>query len=407
MAGLVPRVRGVSLAGAGTAVVATYGRQQAVQFDCGTLGADPLRFAALARHVFVSHGHLDHCAAAFLHARLRGMLNLTSTVLYVPAPALDAFTRAREAAEAMDDGELPLDIRAVQAGDVVRVSDSLSVAVHAASHRVPALSYVVQSRTRSLRPEIKALDAEAKRAYFTAQGRDKEAAFEWVTTTDFAYTGDTTGEGIAPPVLGARTLCVELTFLDNVTPDFAKDRGHIHIQDLASLASRGALAACERLVLMHFSARYSNRQIADGVKAHLPPALWSRVRMLWRPSHSFTILAGVACAALGVKTTESDLADLLWFVELATPKENHSAAKQTPHPVMELREPLGLSQADALCVALQLWKRHEKDAVVFFGKLEDGQRVVVSTPPSEGTAAQLSVGALQVNYVFTGPDEGN
>ena len=66
-----------SCAGVGTAVVVP---KLSILFDCGslTLGKE----ATNANHVFLSHAHIDHCAAISSHAHRRSMMGMKPASYY-------------------------------------------------------------------------------------------------------------------------------------------------------------------------------------------------------------------------------------------------------------------------------------------------------------------------------------
>src|SRR4051812_18477419 len=84
------QVSAYSKAGIATCVHLRRGKTS-IAFDIGTA---PER-AAGASHVFVSHGHTDHIAAIFGHARVRSLGTAGPATYYVPEYCLDPLTRAK------------------------------------------------------------------------------------------------------------------------------------------------------------------------------------------------------------------------------------------------------------------------------------------------------------------------
>ncbi|KAG1658432.1 hypothetical protein FOA52_009853 [Chlamydomonas sp. UWO 241] len=75
-------------------------------------------------------------------------------------------------------------------------------------------------------------------------------------------------------VLRAKLLIIELTFLDDsVIVEQAREKGHMHIADFVANAHR---FQNEAILLVHFSARYSRKQILEALNTWLPPALRAR-----------------------------------------------------------------------------------------------------------------------------------
>jgi len=86
-----------------------------------------------------------------------------------------------------------------------------------------------------------------------------------------AYTGDTTIKGLfgVPVLLEVETLIMELTFLcDNVMPNVAVNRGHIHLYQFASNIER---FHNRNIIFTHFSARYELQEIIQNIEKKITP----------------------------------------------------------------------------------------------------------------------------------------
>jgi len=141
-------------------------------------------------------------------------------------------------------------------------------------HRVVSQGYLLYSIREKLKPELQGLPSN--------EIRKRKLAGEEVTRVtevpEVAFTGDTTSAFIHYPantdVLSARVLIMELTFLDDtISADQAKERGHMHIQDLVDNAD---MFQNEAILLIHFSARYREADILASLDERLPPDLRRR-----------------------------------------------------------------------------------------------------------------------------------
>src|SRR5689334_14549549 len=88
-----------SNAGIATCVHARQGKLS-LAFD---MGCCPER-ALGASYVFISHGHTDHVAAVFAHARARSLSNDPATY-FIPESALLPLLAAKKAFELLDSGD--------------------------------------------------------------------------------------------------------------------------------------------------------------------------------------------------------------------------------------------------------------------------------------------------------------
>jgi ribonuclease Z len=66
------------------------GKDINILFDCGHL--DESEYAA--KHVFISHGHVDHIGACIIHARGKAMRGKPATY-YVPSHCVDPLIDAQ------------------------------------------------------------------------------------------------------------------------------------------------------------------------------------------------------------------------------------------------------------------------------------------------------------------------
>ena len=90
-------------------------------------------------------------------------------------------------------------------------------------------------------------------------------------TSEVAFCGDTTFEVIRREehLRSARRLILECTFLDErITPDQARSRGHVHLDQIAEDAElfRGVGA----LLITHLSARYAASEARAILDERLP-----------------------------------------------------------------------------------------------------------------------------------------
>lgn len=94
-------------------------------------------------------------------------------------------------------------------------------------------------------------------------------------------TGDTTFDLFlkSPPedLLKVKLLITEATYIDQDRESIqkARDRGHTHLQELVDNAQ--LFDSVEKIILIHFSDKYSPKYIMDTVMKLLPPSLSDKV----------------------------------------------------------------------------------------------------------------------------------
>ena len=95
-----------------------------------------------------------------------------------------------------------------------------------------------------------------------------------------SFTGDAVIDVVdrEPRVREANLLIMEVTFLgDDVSPQKARARGHIHLEDVVA---RAELFRNTHILFTHFSARYSATQVHEILAAKLPDSMKGRVTTL-------------------------------------------------------------------------------------------------------------------------------
>ncbi|KAG5185144.1 beta-lactamase-like protein [Tribonema minus] len=264
-------------------------------------------------HVFITHGHLDHCGAIFTHARLRGR-DLP------PAKAKGAF-------EELGEDELPMEIVPIQPGEEVSIGNGCYVAPFPTAHRVPSQGYIIRDRRpRGLKPEYQGLAAAALKELRAATARTRPAGGgaegaardngglptaalkelraagvevgQLTDTVEVAFTGDTSFAPLleqeeiwrakililedAPRYASAVTSArgrVAMTYLDG-TLDGAVKWCHTHLSEVAASAHR--FSGVRELIACHVTARKSRFDAMRLLRKALPRDLAERTSVMLR-----------------------------------------------------------------------------------------------------------------------------
>ncbi|MFH1176370.1 MAG: MBL fold metallo-hydrolase, partial [Acidobacteriota bacterium] len=231
----------------------------------------PARALVPLSTVAISHGHLDHLLGVPAWASQRQLQGIPGGRLLVPA-GLVARIEDLLATCARLEGGKPYGVTAsaLSPGDRVTLRNDLALRFFATSHWVETLGCCVEWTRKRLRPELAGAPPEELR-------RLREAGVEvtrQVRTDLLAYLADTGPEVFErePWLADAEVLIVECTFLRPADRDRARQFGHLHLEDLITLAPR----LCNRhLVLTHLSRRHrlaaGERAIRDALADRLVP----------------------------------------------------------------------------------------------------------------------------------------
>lgn len=243
-------------------------------FDLGLCDEVALR----ARHVFLTHTHMDHMSGVWQHATLQQFAAQRSGIYHLPNGFFHLLERFLDAAELLDCSESPLrrQPHGMGHGASVSLRDDLRVVAFRTDHRIPSLGYAVVRMVRKLKAEYRGMQGK-ELAWLRQKG---VGLYEYIETVEFAYTGDTRIEVLAQPLVrAAKVLVMECTYLGSeVTVEQARRNGHIHLDEIAGNVS--ALDKVERVVLMHFSKRHKAQQIIAEAQKALPSHLYDRTRLV-------------------------------------------------------------------------------------------------------------------------------
>ncbi|DBA82948.1 hypothetical protein WJX77_000874 [Trebouxia sp. C0004] len=259
-------LEGISIAGQETCIIFPSAN---IVFDSGRC---PQR-SVYRQNLFITHEHLDHMGGIPFHISTRQMLSLSRTHLFVPDFIAQPVNGLLDAYRAFQRCEMPCEVTPMQIGQDYQVGRFL-VKPFKTYHTVPSQGYLLRSQRTKLKAEYHGLPGQEIAA---AKKRGEEITHH-VVVPEIAFTGDTTVDFITDPaneeVFRARLLIMECTFLDDeMSVEDAKERGHMHIDDIVQHADK---FQNEAILLIHFSSRYSRDRIQDLLDAKLPPGLRER-----------------------------------------------------------------------------------------------------------------------------------
>lgn len=251
-------------------------RDNLLMIDCGE-GAQKmmrmmgLKFARL-NHIFISHLHGDHCLGLPGLLSTLGLHERTGTVtIHLPAEGVEVM-------KAMTDffcRQSPFDIvfNPIEGdGGVLVDTPSLTVEAFPLYHRVCCYGFVFREkpRLRHLRGDmIKFHDIPIRELQAIKEGcdflkDDGTVVLNSVLTTDpmparsYAYCSDTMFDPrVAEAVKGVDLLYHEATYASDLAKD-ARERGHSTAAEAGRIA---AMAGVKRLMIGHYSKRYTDFQV--------------------------------------------------------------------------------------------------------------------------------------------------
>lgn len=254
------------LTGYSTALFSTwyFWEDAGVLFDAGDgVVSGLLQKARKIKHVFISHADRDHLAGLLQFNQLNGRPGLK---IYYPADC-GSFPALAEFCCKFDPHTEKTQWVPIEAGFEIRLRENLAVRAIRNRHveaksGEKSLSFVAESISRKLKPEFQGLDG----AEIGKLRRDfgESHISELSRKTKLIYSGDTPIENDGR-YQDAEVLIHESTFLTaaEIEPDNPRRNKHSSLDQVIGMVAESKI---ERLILGHFSSRYSDAQIDEAIR---------------------------------------------------------------------------------------------------------------------------------------------
>lgn len=266
------KLLGYSVAGITTSIAMP---EAEVVFDV----AQGLPFQMNISNILLTHGHMDHASGIPYVIGQKAMQGQTPPNIYMPPALLQPMRELMRIWEKVEDHTYQYQFIAVEAGKSYPLRSPYFFKPFPTSHRVPSFGYTVFERKKHLKEEYKGLEREGL-IDLRRKGVEIE---EYAEIPLVSFTGDTRIEFLdaAPWVKQSQVLVTEVTFVDKAkTVENARFWGHIHLEEL--LPRLDALK-CEKVVLIHISARYTTKYVREVLEDRIPEHWKTKVEVFPRP----------------------------------------------------------------------------------------------------------------------------
>ncbi len=252
-------------------------REKLFMIDCGEgtqlqFRRSRLRFGRL-NQIFISHLHGDHCFGLIGLISTLALLGRTGNLTIHSVPGLEEVLRPQIDFFCKDNPfRVKIETFDPKKSEIIYEDRSLTVKTIPLSHRVPCAGFLFQEKQKDahlLVDMVKFYNIPLKELTAIKQGADfvtedgVVVANERLTTPaeparSYAYCSDTAyNEKIIPIIEGVDLLYHEATFATSEALR-AKQTGHSTAAQAAEIAK---LANVKKLMLGHFSARYTDNKI--------------------------------------------------------------------------------------------------------------------------------------------------
>lgn len=257
---------GNTLAGQGTSLLCP---ELKVAFDV----AFGLPYLLGARDFFVSHSHMDHAGGIPYLISQQNLMSLPKGRFFVPEAMREPMLGVIEAWQKMEGHTYSFELIGVKPGDWIGLKGGWGVRPFETTHRVASLGYTVFKTRKQLKPEFKDLE---RQQLLDLKSRGEDLEMHWEEPY-LSFTGDTQIEFLdsADWVKKSKLLVMEVTYIDEKrSVASAREWGHIHLDELIP---RLKDLECERVLLIHLSARYRTEEVRKKLERVLPPEWQGRV----------------------------------------------------------------------------------------------------------------------------------
>lgn len=272
-------VSGFSISG-----LATYLQMPELDF-CIDMGECPLSATSI-NHVFLTHAHGDHGRCIMRHHSLRKMMGVDrESVYYMPENIVERahdWIRAEAMFEGVSEAKFrPPTIIPVCPNELkfLEYRKDLALEAFEVKHSIPGMGGTLYYYKKKLKDEF----LQKTPAELIELRKNKVEITRDVYEPLVSFMGDCMGESLLDNyrVFQSKILITECTFLSPEDESMSVKKGHSHINDIVhALNEMGDSVKCEKIILSHFSMKYSDRYIRETIAKKIPEKFMDKVVVL-------------------------------------------------------------------------------------------------------------------------------
>jgi ribonuclease Z len=240
-----------------------------ILFDIGNLPVDH----AHHENLLLTHGHLDHSAGIPYYISQRSLRKLKPPNIYVPQELYEDLQSILKIYQKIEGFDYLYNLVPVKINEFIQINSTMYFKALKTFHRIVSQGYTIYEKNKKLKEEYKDYSKD-QILTLKKQGIDLQEE-KYIPIVSFS--GDTKIEYVLEnkDVANSKILFIECTYLDDKkNVEKAREWGHIHLDEIVQNADS---FKNEKIVLIHFSKRYSPKTIKELVYSKIPSSLKDRV----------------------------------------------------------------------------------------------------------------------------------
>ncbi len=223
--------------------------------------------------ILLTHGHLDHASGLAYLISQRSLRKLPPPEVYVPREIYQPLDEILKLWHKIENYESQYKLIPIDFNAHYDLENQFYFKALQSFHRVASNGYVIVQIKKKLKAEYKHLPG-----YEIAKIKNQNPdIIETVHEAVLVFSGDTQIEFVLKNeiVQKAKILFLECTYICDERPiERARKWGHIHLYEIAQYSEY--FKDIEKLFLIHFSPRYSKKEIYETLKKVLPEWLYKK-----------------------------------------------------------------------------------------------------------------------------------
>lgn len=214
----------------------------------------------------ISHGHLDHAAGIPYIISQKAMTNQNPGIFLMPSTLVSPMKKIMDTWEEIEKHTYKYQFIPVHDGFEYTLNPHLKVKAFPTVHRIESFGYSLVEINKKLKKEFTHLSPQELKVL----GQQGVELQDFTERPLISFTGDTQIEFLDRTswVSHSKVLMMECTYLDERrTVEHARKWGHTHLDEIIP---RLKDIKAEKIVLIHLSSRYSQKEALEILSKKLP-----------------------------------------------------------------------------------------------------------------------------------------